>query len=195
MALTKWNDELQKKFNQLKANRFSINFRNHLFEMQVLGCFAKADVIKNIEVSIANHPSTIDAEIVLHERSVFVEITYTSQEILNPSSPAFQYVDWNGMFQAVKDKMLKKVGSGKQLGLVHGSPCILIIGRNQNGPDSVHTEEAAKDAFGNSDFSKLSLLIDANSWCFLRSRMHKNSNASVPLLETEISRLAKLISE
>lgn len=87
-------DEVSRKVNELHANRFKPDFRNHVFELSVLGFFANEGVLTDIEVSVGAGQGTVDGEISIDGRPILVEMTFTSQELL-PSGPGSGFIDVN----------------------------------------------------------------------------------------------------
>ncbi len=80
-AIPDIQNELQVKIDNLKHNRFSLTYRNYLFELMVLGAFAEKGLLVNIEAPVGTNESTIDGLIPLGGREIYVEVTYTTEEL------------------------------------------------------------------------------------------------------------------
>ena len=181
---------VSKKLKELYANRFKPDFRNHVFELSVLGFFAKEGVLTDIEVPVGTEQSTVDGEIKLNGRPILVEVTFTSQEILSPE-PGVRAVDVEPLVRQVIDKVRKKVADGRQLALSRGNPSILFLGRNSLGADKVTSRWGIKECFGDSNFAKLSAVIVSDTWKLIGSEFHSGLQPEVPLSEGEIRALAR----
>jgi len=186
--------EIQGKLKQLRDHRFSVNFRNHMFEVLVLGFFAKEGILTDIEIPVGNGGSTVDATIELDNRPIYVEATYTSQEILQPLTQPVEVMAYSlePMIDQVVSKTVAKVNSAKQLALVNDTPTILVVGRNFFGADDIATQEAVQRCFQADEFRNLSGFISSTNWHFTRMEFFHSTNATFPLNEKEKQKIRDL---
>ena len=182
--------DVSKKLRELHANRFKPEFRNHVFELSVLGFFAKEGVLTDIEVSVGAGQGTVDAEISIDGRPILVEVTFTSQELL-PPGPGSGAIDVNQFVTQVVDKIRKKVAEGRQLALVRRNPSILVLGRNRLGADKVTSRWGVNECFDDPDFGKLSGVVVSDTWKLLRAEFHIAPQPDVPLSGREIETLTR----
>jgi hypothetical protein len=187
--------DIQGKLKQLRDHRFSRIFYNYAFEVLVLGFFAKEGILTDIEIPVGKGESTVDATIDLDNRPIYVEVTYTSQEILNrPTQPvkAMSY-SLKPMIDQVIRKTVAKVNNAKQLALVKDAPTILIVGRNFFGADDIATQEAVQRFFQADEFSNLSGFISSANWHFFtKMEFFPSTNAAFPLNEKEERKIRSL---
>ena len=183
-------DEVSKKLKELYDNRFKPDFRNHVFELSVLGFFAKEGVLTDIEVPVGTEQSTVDGEIKLNGRPILVEVTFTSQEILSPG-PGVRAVDVEPFVRQVTDKIKKKVADGRQLALSRGDPSILFLGRNSLGADKVTSRWGIEECFADPNFAKLSAVIVSDTWKLIGTEFYSGLKPEIPLSEGEIKALTR----
>jgi len=181
-------DEVSRKLTELHANRFKLDFRNHVFELSVLGFFANEGVLTDIEVSVGAGQGTVDGEISIDGRPILVEVTFTSQELL-PPGPGSGFIDVNQFVSQVVDKIRKKVAQGRQLALARHNPSILVLGRNRLGADKVTSRWGVNECFDDPDFGKLSAVVVSDTWKLLRTEVHVAPQPDVPLSGREIETL------
>jgi hypothetical protein len=186
-------DELEVKISNLKHNRFSLTYRNYLFELMVLGVFAEKGFLVDIEVPVGTNGSTIDGLIKLDGREVFVEVTYTSQELFNVPKDEVIEISIDEMIKQVINKTGKKLLKGKQLGLVDGKPTILVLGLNFNGADDYSTGLASDNMFSNGKFFNLSGIVTSEHWDFISPKVYMNANANCRFTHNENNKLEELI--
>jgi hypothetical protein len=186
-------DELQVKIDNLKHNRFSLTYRNYLFELMVLGAFAEEGLLVNIEVPIGTRGSTIDGLVKLGGREVFIEATYTTQELFEVPKDEAIMVSIDEMMEQVIKKTEKKILEGRQLGLVDGNPTILVLGLNFNGADDYSTELASNNMFADMTFSNLSGMITSKYWDFISPKLYMNANAKCQFTREEKNMLEELM--
>lgn len=182
--------EVSTKLNELRANRFNPSFRNHMFEISVLGFFCKEGVLTDIEVPVGVGASTVDGEINVDGRSILVEITFTSQELLS-SRPGVGAVDVDRLVQQVVDKIRKKVAQGKQLAVARGNPSLLFLGRNRLGADKVAARFGIAECFTDPVFAALSGIVVSDSWKLIQTEFYIGSKPAVPLSSNEIEILKR----
>jgi len=118
------------KLHELRCSRFTLDFRNHLFEALVLGFFAEQDVL--VEIEPPDNP--IDAVIDLDSRRVLVEVTFTSQELV-PDHDGASSVPVRPLVDQALYKIRKKAAAEKQLAKAAGDPTLLFLGLNWRGSD------------------------------------------------------------
>jgi len=183
-------DEVSRKVNELHANRFNPEFRNHVFELSVLGFFAKEGVLTDIEVAVGAGQGTVDGEISIDGRPILVEVTFTSQVLL-PAGAGVYFGDANQLVNQVVGKIRRKVAEGRQLALVRGDPSILILGRNRLGADKITSRWGVKECFADPDFAKLSAVVVSDTWKLLRTQFHIAPQPNIPLSDREIETLGR----
>jgi hypothetical protein len=184
--------EIQGKLKQLREHRFSVNFRNYMFEMLALGFFAVQGLLTDIEIPVGDGESTVDAAIKIDDRPIYVEVTYTSQEIL-PRPTQEVEVGWYSlqpMIDQVVSKTVAKVNNAKQLALINDAPTILIVGRNFLGADDIATKQAVQ--FCSNEFRNLSGFISSANWHFSKIEFFPSLNATVSLTEKEKQKILGL---
>ena len=141
-----------------------------------------------IEVPVGTQGSCIDGLIKIDNRSVFTEVTLTSQEILSPF-PGVHVASTEDLYNQVLHKIRKKVTDSRQIALVQSSPSLLIIGRNPRGTDQTMSELVIKDCFDNPEFHKLSGIIVSDSWKFLKAQFYKGTNPEIEFSSKEIEQI------
>lgn len=186
-------NELRVKIDNLKHNRFSLTYRNYLFELMVLGAFAEEGLLVNIEVPVGTRGSTIDGLVKLGGREVFIEATYTSQELFEVPKDEAIMVSIDEMMEQVIKKTEKKILEGRQLGLVDRNPTILVLGLNFNGADDYSTELASNNMFADETFANLSGMITSEYWDFISPKLHMNANANCQFTREEKNMLKELM--
>ena len=183
-------NDVSRKLKELHANRFNPEFRNHVFELSVLGFCAKEGVLTAIEIPVGAGQGTVDGEISIDGRPILVEVTFTSQELL-PPGPGSGAIDVNQFVSQVVDKIRKKVAEGRQLALVRRNPSILVLGRNRLGADKVTSRWGVNECFDDPDFAKLSGVVVSDTWKFLKTEFHIAPQPEVPLSDKEIETLTR----
>ncbi len=114
--------KIEGKFNQLKKCRFASEFRNHLFELLVLGYFAKENVLADIEPA----GTMVDGVINIDNRKILVEVTFTTQEILC-DLPGVHSGDMNALVGQVVYKAKKRPLMGASLLLLMEYPLFWFL--------------------------------------------------------------------
>jgi len=174
--LSSKNEKVEMKLHQLRKSRFSTEFRNHFFEVLVLGFFAHKGVLTDID---PEH-TMVDGVIDIDNREMLLEVTFTSQELLL-DTPGVHTGDVNALLDQVIYKITKKVADGRQLALAQGVPTILVFGLNRLGADEVIFNIGIEACFDNLRFSKLSGVVLSDSWKFIGTRFYQSKNSEVPL--------------
>ena len=182
--------EVSRKLRELHANRFDPEFRNHVFELSVLGFFAMEGVLSDIEVPVGVGQGTVDGEISIDGRPILVEVTFTSQELL-PPGPGVYFGDPKHLVNQVVLKIRRKVAEGRQLALARGIPSLLFVGRNHLGADEVASRWGVKTCFDDPDFAKLSGVVVSDTWKFLRTQFYLAPQPDTLLSEREIETLRR----
>lgn len=177
--------EVSRKIKELRANRFKADFRNHVFELSVLGFFALKGVLTDIEAPLSAVGGTVDGEICIDGRQILVEVTFTSQELL-PAGSGVCAVNIKPLVDQVVYKIKKKVADGRQLAAARGVPSLLFLGRNRLGADSVTSRWGIRECFSDPSFSCLSGLVASDTWKLLNTEFHVGPNAAVPLSGQEV---------
>ncbi len=104
-------EKVEMKLHQLRKSRFAPEFRNHFFEVLVLGFFAHKGVLTDIDPE----DTMVDGVIDIDNRQMLLEVTFTSQELLL-DTPGVHTGDVNALLDQVIHKITKKVADGRQLG-------------------------------------------------------------------------------
>lgn len=176
--------EVTRKLKELRDNRFSRKFREFGFEVGVLGFFALKGVLTGIEIS-DGQGGTIDGQISLDSRSILIEITHTSEEILSIESEAHAE-DVNRLVNQTAGKIRKKVADGRQLATASGIPCVLFLARNPLGADEITSKWGVDKCFSHPDFAKLSGVVFSDTWSLVETEFHVASNPEICLNQDEI---------
>ncbi|MBI3126246.1 MAG: hypothetical protein HYZ11_01405 [Candidatus Tectomicrobia bacterium] len=190
-ALPFKQSEVANKLKELCATRFSQKFQNHAFELSVLGFFAKKEILTDIEVSVGNGGSKVDGEIKIDNRPILIEVTLTTQEILS-RVPGPHTANPNTLIAQVFNKVHKKVGRGRQLGVAGGNPSILFLGRNPLGADRHFAQLGIERCFDDPTLN-LSGIVISDSWKFLQTEFHELPHSRTPLSKLEIDKLRSLL--
>jgi hypothetical protein len=177
--------EVSRKIKELRANRFKPDFRNHVFELSVLGFLSLKGVLTDIEVPLSAGGGTVDGEIRIDGRQILIEVTFTSQELL-PTGSGVCAVNVKPLVDQVVHKIKKKVADGRQLALARGIPSLLFLGRNRLGADSVTARWGIQECFSDPEFSRLSGLVVSDTWKLVKTEFHAGPNAETPLSKKEI---------
>lgn len=177
-------EKVEMKLNQLRQSRFTPGFRNHFFELLVLGFFAQKGVLTDIDPG----NTMVDGVIDIDNRQILLEITFTSQELLL-DTPGVHTGDVNALLDQVIHKITKKVAAGRQLALAQRVPAVLVFGLNRLGADEVIFKIGVEACFDNIRFSKLSGVVLSDSWKFIATRFYQSMNSEVPFSEKECKTL------
>ena len=170
------------KFHQLKECRYTSDFRNHLFELLVLGFFAKEDALTDIEPA----DTMVDGVVNIDNRQILLEVTFTSQELLS-DLPGVHSGDVNALINQVIYKAKKKVADGRQLALAKKVPAILVLGLNRLSADDITSRIGIEVCFDEPDFSKLSGVVVSDSWKLMTTRFYRGKNPEIPLSKVELT--------
>ncbi len=177
--------EVSRKIAELRSNRFKPDFRNHVFELSVLGFLSLKGVLTDIEVPLPAGGGTIDGEIRIDSRQILIEVTFTSQELL-PAVTGVHAVGVKPLVDQVVYKIKKKVAAGRQLAVARGIPSLLFFGRNRDGADRVTAGWGIQRCFVDPSFSRLSGLVLSDTWKLLNTEFHVAPKPEMPLSEKEV---------
>ena len=172
---------IKKKFTQLKNRRFNSDFRNYLFELLVLGFFAKKEILTDIEPE----DNMVDGVLNIDNRKILLEVTFSTKEILN-DQPGVYSGDVDALIEQVIYKTRKKVDDDHQLALAVDEPTILVLGLNRLGADNTAAKIGLEECFDDPDFSKLSGVIVSDSWKFMTTRFLEAKNPEITLSPLEL---------
>ncbi|ESS72568.1 hypothetical protein MGMO_53c00270 [Methyloglobulus morosus KoM1] len=186
-------NDFRLKVKNVKQNRFFLSYRNYLFELMVLGAFAEAERLVDMEVPVAAGGSTVDGLVDLGERKAYVEVTFTSQKLFEVPKDDVICVSIQEMIEQVVYKVVKKVSCGKQLGLVDGKPSVIALGMNFNGADELSVKLACEQIFSDQRFAGLSALLASQRFDFSDVSVYHNPSAIIPLTQAELGVLRNLI--
>jgi hypothetical protein len=172
------------KLAELKAARAAVSFRNHLFELNVLGDLALRGVLVDIE-----DPATgVDGTIRLDGRDILVEATNTVQRVIPDFIGGFYSSPDVEIDQVIK-KLRKKVAEGHQLVRAAGKPTVLFLVRTHMGAGRESADAALHEAFQSVDFSALSGVVLADSYWLYVTSWRPGYAPDAPLTDTEVTRL------
>ena len=171
-----------RKFHQLKECRYSSAFRNHLFELLILGFFAKENALIDIDPA----DTMVDGVLNIDNRRILLEVTFTSQELLS-DQPGVHTGDVNALISQVIYKAKKKVADGRQLALAMKIPAILVLELNRLGADDITSRIGIEVCFDDPDFSKLSGVVVSDSWKLMTTRFYRGKNPEIPLSMVELT--------
>ena len=179
-------DKVRIKLAELQAARSSPSFKNHLFELSVLGDLA----LKGVLIDIEEAATSVDGVINLDDRNILVEATNTVQQVIPDFSGVFS-TDPTVEFEQVIKKVHKKVAEGRQLARANEKPTLLFLARTGLGAGRKSAQIALKECFARSDFSALSGVVLADSWKLYRTWWHPSiKKPDVPLTDLERESLA-----
>lgn len=174
---------VQVKMRELAAARATPSFKNHLFELNVLGDLALRGVLVDIE-----DPATgVDGSINLDGRTVLVEATNTAQQVIPEFSGAF-FISPDVEINQVVNKVRKKVADGRQLARANGQPTVLFLARTLRGAGREAADAALREAFRRADFATLSGVVLADSYRLYVTSWRPGYAPDVPLTATEVAR-------
>lgn len=177
---------VQTKLEQLQTSRSEPSFKNHLFEVGVLGDLALKGVLKDIDEDI----TAVDGVIDIGGQEILVEATNTVQEVI-PSFTGVMFLDPNIQIEQVVEKIRKKVADGRQFALARGKPTVLFLALTRRGADRVAAEIALDESFRLPAFAGLSGVVLADSWRFHTTTWHRGAAPDTPLKDTECEKFSE----
>lgn len=172
------------KLAELRAARGGPSFRNHLFELSVLGDLALRGVLVDIE-----EPTTgVDGVIRIDGREILVEATNTLQQVIPDFVGVFS-VDPNVEIDQVVKKLRKKVAEGRQLAKAAGRPTVLFLARTYLGAGRESAQIALRECFAAPDFAALSGVVLSDSYKLYVTSWNNGQAPDVPLTAEEAGQL------
>jgi hypothetical protein len=172
------------KLAELRAARISPSFKNHLFELSVLGDLALRGALVDIE-----DPSTgVDGVIRIDGRDILVEATNTLQQVIPDFVGVFSG-DPNVEIDQVVKKLRKKVAEGRQLAKAAGKPSILFLARTYLGAGRESAQIALRECFAAPDFSALSGVVLSDSYMLYVTSWNNGQVPDVALTVKETNQL------
>ena len=177
-------ETLAVKLAELKSARKALSFRNHLFELNVLGDLA----LRGVLVDIEDPATAVDGAMNLDGRDILVEATNTIQRVIPDFTGVFCGNPDVEIDQIVK-KLRRKVAEGRQLARAGGKPAVLFLARTRMGAGRELADAALRESFRSSDFSALSGVVMADSYRLYVTSWRPGCSPDVPLTEAETTRL------
>lgn len=174
------------KLAELRASRDAASFKNHLFELSVVGDLARRGVLVDIEESTTN----VDGVIRLDNRDILVEATNTIQRVIPDFVGVFS-TDPNVEIDQVVKKLRKKVAEGRQLARAAGRPTILFLARTHLGAGRESAQIALRECFAAPDFAALSGVVLSDSYRLHVTSWRNGIAPDVPLSPGEIEKLSE----
>lgn len=178
-------DKVRMKLVELRAACSNSSFKNHLFELSVLGDLA----LKKILVDIEDAATFVDGVMNIDGRDILIEATNTVQQVI-PDFVGVLSTDANFEIDQVVRKLRKKVAEGRQLARANGKPAVLFLARTHLGAGREAAQIALRECFGAADFAALSGIVLADSWKLQLTSWHPGINPDVPLRELECQSMA-----
>jgi len=173
------------KLAELKAARFGTSFKNHLFELSVLGDLAMRGVLVDIE----DAGTGVDGVMRLDGRDILIEATNTVQKVI-PEFIGVLFTDPNVEIDQVLKKLRKKVAEGRQLAWANGRPAVLFLARTHLGAGRESAQIALRECFAAPDFSALSGVVLSDTYKLYVTSWHAGQTPDVPLTAKETEQLA-----
>jgi hypothetical protein len=177
------------KLDQLRSSGSDPSFKNHVFEVSVLGDLA----LKGVLTDIDEDTTAVDGVLNVAGREILVEATNTAQEVI-PDFTGVMALDPDIQIDQVLNKIRKKVADGRQLALVRVKPTVLFVALTRRGADRVAAEIAIGECFRTPEFAALSAVVVADSWRFQATSWHAGVAPDIPLHDNERNTLAKWYS-
>lgn len=178
-------DVVPVKLAELWASRLTPSFRNHLFELSVLGDLA----LKGALVDIQEAATGVDGVARIEHRDILIEATNTVQHVM-PDYVGVFCTDPNVEIDQVVYKLRKKVADGRQLALANGRPAVLFLARTHLGACRESADIALTECFAGTEFAGLSGVVLADSWKLHVTSWYPGLKPDVPLTDVEASALA-----
>ncbi len=173
-------DRVKAKLAELRASRAIASFKNHLFELSVLGDLALRGVLVDIEDSATG----VDAACNICGRDILIEATNTVQRVIPDFVGAF-FIDANREIDQVVKKLKKKVTEGRQLARAGGKPTLLFLARTHLGAGRESAQIALRECFAVAEFAALSGVVMADSWRLYVTSWHPGTSPDVPFTDAE----------
>lgn len=173
------------KLDELRSARNAPAFKNHLFELNVLGDLA----IRRVLVDVEDTATGVDGAIRLDGRDILVEATNTAQRVIPEFTGVFFGNPDVEIDQVVK-KVRKKVADGRQLARANGKPTILFMARTHMGAGRHAADAALAECFRSADFASLSGVVLADSYRLHVTSWRPGTAADSPFTAKEAETLA-----
>lgn len=177
---------VQVKLRELRSARTAPAFKNHLFELNVLGDLA----LRGVLVDVEDGATSVDGTIRIDGRDILVEATNTVQRVVPDFTGAF-FGRPDVEINQVINKVRRKVAEGLQLARANGKPTLLFLARTHMGAGRDEADAALAECFRLPDFSALSGVVLADTYRLHVTSWRPGLAPDVPLTETEATRLAE----
>lgn len=174
------------KLNELRAAKMAPAFKNHLFELNVLGDLA----LRGVLVDIDDDATGVDGTIRIDGRNILVEATNTVQRAI----PDFTEVFCGSPdveIDQVAEKVRKKVADCRQLALANGKPTVLFLARTRLGASRESADSALAECFRSPSFSALSGVVLSDTYRLHATSWRPGGAPDVPLTDKEAAQLAE----
>jgi len=179
-------EKVQVKLNELKAAKNAPAFKNHLFELNVLGDLARRGVLVDIEDAATG----VDGAIRLDGRDILVEVTNTAQRVIPEFTGVF-FGSPDVEIDQVTKKVRKKVAEGRQLAQANGRPTVLFLARTHLGANRDAADVALEECFRSPTFAALSGVVLADSYRLYVTSWRPGIAPDMPLTATESTALGE----
>ena len=173
-------EEVEMKLAELRAARSSASFKNHLFELSVLGDLA----LKKVLVDIEDATTAVDGACNVGGRDILVEATNTVQQVIPDFIGVFS-TNPNVEIDQVVKKLRKKVAEGRQLARARGKPTLLFLAWTHLGAGRESAHIALRECFAAPEFAALSGVVLSDSWKLYVTSWHPGTSPDVPLVDAE----------
>lgn len=174
------------KLDLLKSTRSAADFKNHLFEVAVLGDLALRGVLVDIEDQLTSS----DGVIAVAGQRIVIEATHTMRDVIPRNlGPGGFSVNPDDQIDQVAKKVRKKAADGRQLALVTSHPTILFLARRHFGAGRLAADIALNECFASPDFARLSAVVVADSWRFHHTSLRPAPNPGIRLSSAAIDTL------
>lgn len=173
------------KLAQLRTSRGGPAFKNHLFEIGVLGDLALRGVLVDIEEPTTN----VDGVINIDGREILIEATNTVQRVIPDTGAGVFSADPNIEIDQVVNKVRKKVADGRQFAKAEGKPTVLFLARTYFGAGREMAQVALNEVFASSMFAPLSGVVLADSYRLHATSWHQGRTPDAQLTTKEAQQL------
>lgn len=174
------------KLDELRAARAAPSFKNHLFELHVIGDLALRGALVDIEDSATG----VDGAVRIDGRDILVEATNTVQRVIPEFTGVF-FGSPDVEIDQVAKKVRKKVADGRQLALANGNPTVLFLARTHMGASRESADIALSECFRSPSFSALSGVVLADTYRLHVTSWRPGVAPDVPLTDKEAMRFAE----
>ena len=178
-------ETVEMKLEELRAAKAAPAFKNHLFELNVVGDLALRGVLVDIEDSATG----VDGAIRIDGRDILVEATNTVQRVIPEFTGVF-FGSPDVEIDQVAKKVRKKVADGRQLALANGKPTILFLARTHMGASKESADVALRECLRSPGFSALSGVVLSDTYRLHVTSWRPGVAPDVPLTDKEAAQLA-----